>query len=124
MTPLRDRRRFTSRILTALAAAVLAVTVSCGGKSASEHRVVEIVVPPGTQDRLDRGELVNVMPAKLEFRVGDTIRVRNDDDAVQYAGPYRIEAGQQFELTYGAAGRYGGYCNLSGGDAYEIVIKE
>jgi hypothetical protein len=84
--------------------------------------VVEIVVPVGTQDRLDRGEVVSVMPAKLEFRVGDTLRIRNDDRADQYVGPYFVKAGKEFELQFGAPGRYEGLCDLSGGSSYEIVI--
>jgi hypothetical protein len=109
--------------------AVLASTLlfaACGGddSSGAKPKVVEIIVPAGTQDKLDRGEIVDVMPALLEFRVGDTLRVRNDDSHVQYAGPYRVLPGEQFELEYGAPGRYGGLCDLSGNARYEIVITE
>ncbi|MGD9997796.1 MAG: hypothetical protein AB7R77_17015 [Ilumatobacteraceae bacterium] len=96
---------------------------ACGDSTNRTPKVVEIVVPAGTQDRLDRGETVDVMPAKLEFRVGDTLRIRNDDRADQYVGPYFVVAGDQFELTFGSAGRYEGLCNLSGGASYEIVIS-
>jgi hypothetical protein len=96
---------------------------SCGGDEANtEPQVVDIVVPAGTQDRLDRGEPVDVMPARLEFRVGDTLRIRNDDRVDQYVGPYLVRAGEQFELTYGAPGHYQGLCTLSGNAGYEIVI--
>ena len=100
-------------------------TASCSGGGASgPQKVVEIVVPAGTQDKLNRGELVDVMPAELYFRVGDVIRIRNDDSVDQYAGPYLVQAGQQFELKFGAPGKYGGLCNLSGGSTYMIVITE
>ncbi len=101
--------------------------VSCGGSNGASDKaskVVEIVIPAGTQDKLNRGELVDVMPAELTFRVGDIIRIRNDDTADQYAGPYLVQAGQQFELKFGAPGRYGGLCNLSGGATYSLVITE
>ncbi len=114
-----------------LARAVLIATlaftaVACGGNepTGATPKVVEIIVPAGTQAKLDRGEIVDVMPAKLEFRVGDVLRVRNDDSFVQYAGPYRVQAGEQFELQFGSPGRYGGLCDLSGGATYEIVITE
>ncbi|MEP7112015.1 MAG: hypothetical protein ABI862_02010 [Ilumatobacteraceae bacterium] len=105
----------------------LAMTAaSCGGDGGAKApaQVVEIVVPAGTQAKLDRGELVDVMPAELHFKVGDVLRIRNDDSAPQFVGPYRVEAGAQFELTYGAPGQYGGLCNLAGGAGYKFVITE
>ena len=128
VTQPRDIRQLTMRNLVGavLIATLALAAVACGsdGSSGSSPKVVEIVVPAGTQAKLDRGEIVDVMPAKLEFRVGDTLRVRNDDSFVQYAGPYRVQAGEQFELQFGSPGRYGGLCDLSGGSTYEIVITE
>jgi hypothetical protein len=128
VTRLRDiSRPSVRRLAAAVVIALSAITaVSCGsdGSSGDSPKVVEIIVPAGTQDKLNRGEIVDVMPALLEFRVGDTLRVRNDDSHVQYAGPYRVLPGEQFELEYGAPGRYGGQCDLSGNARYEIVITE
>ncbi len=129
--PVRRRRDVSRATMSKLAGAVLialfaVAAVSCGGDASSgaKPKVVDIIVPPGTQDKLDRGELVNVMPALLEFRVGDTLRVRNDDSNVQFAGPYRVRPGEQFELKFGAPGRFAGLCELSGGARYEIIITE
>ncbi|HEY7625922.1 MAG TPA: hypothetical protein VH761_02600 [Ilumatobacteraceae bacterium] len=119
-------RDTTQRVLRALTigliAAVAVVPASCGGGSGGKGKVVEIVVPAGTQDKLDRGEIVDIMPAELYFRIGDVLRIRNNDRAAQYVGPYVVQAGEQFELKYGATGSYGGLCNLSGGNTYKIVI--
>jgi hypothetical protein len=115
------------RLLVVVAMALVCVAAtSCGSDDAAKvaPKVVELVVPAGTQARLDKGETVEVMPAKLEFRVGDTLRIRNDDVADQYMGPYLVLAGQQFELRFGAPGRYAGLCSLSGGSSYEIVITK
>lgn len=86
--------------------------------------MVEIVVPLGTGERLDRGEKVELMPPELNLRVGDTIRIRNEDVVFQEVGPYFVAAGQEFELTYGAPGRYEGICPLSGNQPYVITITE
>jgi plastocyanin len=117
------------RALVAALAAVVAVTAvaGCGGDggdSGDEGRVVEIVVPLGTQERLDRGEDVVVMPAELRFEVGDTLRIRNDDVVDHPVGPYKVSAGQEFEMRYGAPGHYVGMCPLTEGKTYEIVITE
>ena len=101
----------------------MTAATGCGGGD-EEGRVVEIVVPLGTQERLDRGEDVVVMPAVLRFEVGDTLLIRNEDVADQSVGPYEVRAGQEFELRYGAPGRYEGMCPLTEGKTYEIVITE
>lgn len=104
-----------------LAAALL---VLLGSGCGSSGEVIEIVVPLGTGERLDRGEVVELMPAELNLKVGDTIRIRNDDVVFQEVGPYFVAAGQEFELTYGAPGRYEGICPLSGNQPYVINITE
>ena len=124
--PERARRAIRALTIALLIPALAIALSSCSGGGTGSHKsqVVEIIIPPGTQAKLDRGELVNVMPANLSFRIGDVLRVRNDDTADQYAGPYLVQAKTQFELKYGATGRYGGLCNLSGGSSYTIIITE
>lgn len=89
-----------------------------------QAQTVEVVVPAGTQDRLDAGETVDVMPARIELRVGDTLLLRNEDDVDQTVGPYFVAAGRILSLTYSVPGRYEGYCPLSGSDGYEIVVVD
>lgn len=101
-----------------------ALALAARGGDEREPQVTEIVVPRGTQERLDRGETVTVMPSVLRFRVGDTLRIRNDDVVDQSVGPYLVPAGEQFELRYGKPGRYEGLCPLSEGSTYEIVVTE
>jgi hypothetical protein len=93
---------------------------------ASDHQpqTVEIVVPAGTQQRLEAGESVDVMPALLEMRVGDTLLIRNEDSVDQAVGPYFVAARDELRFTYGSPGRYEGYCPLSQGERYEIVVEE
>ncbi len=109
--------------------AVLAVTIACivtaGACSGTrEPQTISIVIPAGTQDRLDAGEKVEIMPSRLEFHVGDTLHIRNDDDVTQSIGPYLVKAGQDFRLLYGSPGVFEGYCPLSEGERYEIVVKK
>jgi plastocyanin len=105
-----------------LALAVVAILIAAQLGSTHRGLVVEIVVPAGTQARLDRGETVDVMPARLELHVGDTLRIENRDQVAQAVGPYLVHAGDVFEITYGAPGNYRGFCSLSGGDGYELIV--
>jgi hypothetical protein len=62
------------------------------------------------------------MPSELQLRVGDVLRIRNEDRVDQPVGPYLVAAGEQFELRYGKPGRYEGYCPLSEDGRYRIII--
>jgi hypothetical protein len=118
-----SKRRRPSALLVGVLVVVglLAVLVgSLGGLP--RGRLVEIIVPEGTQARLDRGESVSVMPALLELHVGDRLRIDNRDVADQLVGPYFVRTGEVVEISYGAPGRYEGMCALSGGQRYELII--
>lgn len=99
------------------------VWIAVNGDQPREPVTIEIVVPAGTQDRMDAGEKVVVMPTRLEFRVGDMIHIVNEDDVRQSVGPYVLDAGKDMILQYGAPGVYEGYCPLSEGERYEIVVR-
>jgi hypothetical protein len=117
-----------SRAPGRLALVVLVLVLGLGsaacGDTDGRTTTRELVVPAGTMERLSRGEDVTVMPSVMRFGVGDTLRIRNDDAVAQDVGPYRVEAGAEFEVTFGSAGRFEGFCPLSEGDRYEIVITE
>lgn len=86
-------------------------------------RTVDIVVPPGTQRRLQAGEKVEIMPATLKLRVGDTLHIRNDDYADQVVGPYTVKGKSEMRMTYGVAGTYQGFCAVSPGEQFLIVVE-
>lgn len=103
----------------ALGPLVLALAlVACG----PAPEVMELVVPPGTRALLAAGERVDVMPAEITLRVGDTLRIRNDDSSRHAVGPYVVQAGETVDVTYGEPGRFEGMCSLSGGSTYVIEI--
>ncbi len=132
MTPLPDllfdlrsrrQRSGTWLVLTLLLAVGLGSGLTACGDDGPEPRTIEIVVPAGTSERLAAGEKVVVMPPRLEFTVGDQIRIRNEDSVEQSVGPYLVQAGQELLLKYGKEGTYEGYCPLTEGERYEIVVK-
>ena len=111
------------RLVLAALAVLFAAGFLHGCGDDDPPRTVEVVVPAGTQERLDAGEPVVVMPARIDLQVGDTLRIRNDDEVDQTVGPYFVSAGGEIELTYSVPGRYEGYCPLSEGERYEIVVE-
>lgn len=105
--------------------AILGLTgTACGDAGESQPRVYEFVVPEGTQANLDSGQDVVIMPSRIELQIGDTLRIRNEDVVAQTVGPYWVPPRKEFEITYGSPGRYEGFCPLSKGSRYEIVVTE
>lgn len=86
-------------------------------------RTTEVVIPAGTQARVDAGEDVVVMPAKLRLRVGDTLLIRNEDSVDQTVGAYFVKAGKELRLAFGVPGTFESYCAFSKGNRYEIVVE-
>ena len=120
----RDRSGRPRRALSAAIAVLVLVTTACGATGTPDTTVQEIVVPRGTMEKLEQGEEVAVMPTELRFEVGDSLRIRNEDVVAQAVGPYRVAAGDEFEITFGSPGRFEGVCPLAEGERYEIVITE
>jgi hypothetical protein len=121
---LSHRDRGARLLVLLVVAAVCAALIGACGADDRAPQTIEIVVPAGTQERLDRGETVEIMPARLELRVGDTLVIRNEDAVAQSVGPYSVPAHGETRLTYGSPGRFEGYCPLSEGQRYEIIVED
>jgi hypothetical protein len=83
---------------------------------------LEFVVPAGTAGRLVRGERVSIVPRELRVRVGDTIRIRNDDTVSQVVGPFYVRAGETLTHRFVSPGRLVGACDLHPSGKLAIVI--
>ncbi|MCZ7526367.1 MAG: hypothetical protein M5U14_08345 [Acidimicrobiia bacterium] len=111
-------------------AVVLAGLVAAGllvawpALSPHEAEVHAYDVPPGTGDRLDRGEDVELFPARLEVRVGDTLRITNRDDREHLVGPFSVGAGETLEQTFRQTGVFEGICTLHPSGNVKIVVVD
>jgi hypothetical protein len=88
---------------------------------AVEH---EYVVPLGTGDRIDAGEEVEIVPRKLEVKVGDSIRIVNDDVQGVNVGIFWVPAGRTATMEFTTPGTLTGECDVHPDGAFTIeVIK-
>ena len=120
-----SRRRPASRWLAAIAAggalliALAVVVVQLTGGS----ETISIVVPAGTQARIDAGEEIELIPALLEVERGDRIVVVNNDDSSHQVGPYVVGPNQTIEQQFTYAGRIEGICTLHPSGEVAIVVR-
>lgn len=84
----------------------------------------DYVIPAGTQDAKLRGELVEIMPASLDVSVGESIRIRNDDDAGAMVGIFYVGAGEEVSMRFTTPGTLSGACDVSPEGTFTINVSE
>ena len=120
-------KQLTSRF--ARAVTVLALVMAIGGCAGSETStpsttgsVYEVVVPSGTYESTMRGELVDLLPAVLDVKVGDTFVVVNQDKFTHTIGPFTVRPGETLRHVWLTPDTILGECSLLMGDAVTINV--
>lgn len=80
------------------------------------------VVPAGTAAKLAAGERLDLMPARLDVRVGDSLVIENRDTKAQQVGPYLVGAGQTLRQRFEDPGTIRGTCTVNGAGTVTIVV--
>lgn len=124
------------QVFTALLVGGLAlVSVGCvGGERADkvetnplnpgDPTTYEYTVPFGTGNRLDSGEVVEIMPQKLAVKVGESIRINNDDTRDFMIGPFFVTAGQTLAMRFTHPGTLSGICLVNPEGEFVIEVTE
>jgi hypothetical protein len=73
---------------------------------------ITLTVPAGTAGRVVAGEDSPSIPSSLEFVVGDTLVVVNEDSVSHQLGPIWVPAGSTGRLTIGQANAYSFACTF------------
>lgn len=126
-----NRRAF---LRAAVACAVAIVLVACGDErtgevrtsqlSSADQATYEFVVPFGTGNRLDGGEVIELMPAELNVKVGESIRILNRDTRDYMIGPFFVTAGQSLAMKFTHPGELSGVCVVGAGGEFVINVTE
>ena len=113
--------------MTALVRAIVAVglglaLVACGSDDDAEPATeaietidiatYEFVIPVGAGEALDAGTPLEILPAELEVRVGETIRIVNDDDRGHSVGPFFVGANETLTQRFSSPGEFVGVCTV------------
>jgi plastocyanin len=107
-------------LLLAVAAGFLVVMVSRSPDDrAGEYRVD---IPAGTADRVDRGEMVELIPADLQLRKGSTFVVVNEDTRMHEVGPFTVRAGETLRYQFDDYGTFVGTCTVHPSGQVSITI--
>ncbi|MEK7424634.1 MAG: hypothetical protein AAB131_12450 [Actinomycetota bacterium] len=128
------RSRRVTLVTTALAAVLTAAACAggSGGPTASATPVTtvpgpydyEYVIPEGTAYLISAGEDPGVMPASLDVRLGETIRIVNDDVQSHTIGTFYVLAGTTLTYRFAAAGVFEGVCSTNPTDTFILTVTE
>jgi hypothetical protein len=95
-----------------LGAAISEIAFQLLRETSRPPQEIELVIPAGTADRVQRGEDSPGVPEAMEFVVGDTLIVRNQDQVDHQLGPLWIPAGSSARLELTAIDQYAYSCSF------------
>ncbi|MEZ5098838.1 MAG: hypothetical protein R3C15_03360 [Thermoleophilia bacterium] len=80
-------------------------------------------IPAGTGTRLDAGEDVELLPARIDARVGEVIRIVNRDDRGYLLGPFYVGPNETLSQQFTSAGTFQGACQVHPSGQLELVVS-
>lgn len=84
----------------------------------------EYVIPSGTGAMLDSGARPAVFPTSLDVKVGETIRIVNNDDRGHTMGTFYVLANSTLAYRFTTAGTFIGDCSLNPGEEFVLTVRE
>lgn len=129
-------RRVPVRAVLLATIAVSMVASACGGSSTPpvpELQVVDsdsadydydYVIPFGTGRRLDGGEDVEIVPAELNVKVGERIRIVNEDVRGAAVGIFWVPAERTVAMEFTTPGTLTGECDVHPSGVFTINVTE
>ena len=87
-------------------------------------KVIELVIPDGTAEKVARGETPPTIPDSMTFVVGDTLLVKNNDRSAHELGPLWIPAGTSASLHLDVVQSYAYSCSFQPGQYFGLDVHE
>lgn len=82
------------------------------------------VITAGTAERLANGEEVEIIPANLDVRVGEVIRVVNEDAEGHFVGIFYVGAGETVTQRFASPGEFEGNCTVHPSGQLVLTVRE
>lgn len=79
-------------------------------------------IPPGAGEALDAGTPLEILPAELRAKVGESIEIVNDDDRGHLVGPWFVGAGETLRQEFTSPGEFIGICTVHPSGEIKVII--
>lgn len=83
----------------------------------------DYLIPAGTGARLDAGERIEIIPAELNVRVGDVLRIVNEDERGHVIGAFYVAAGETLTQTFSSPGELSGECSVHPSGSFVLTVS-
>ncbi len=108
-------------VLAALVAASATGNVACssdeagpgfGTETDGSEATYAYTIPVGAGEALDAGTPLEILPATLDVKVGETIEIVNLDDRGHNVGPWFVGANETLRQSFTSPGTFEGVCTV------------
>jgi len=97
--------------------------IQISGADEATEFAYDFLIPPGTADRIAAGELVEILPAELEVKVGEALRIVNEDSEDHVVGVFFVAAGETLTQRFSTEGILEGACSVHPSGAFTLRVE-
>ena len=80
-------------------------------------------IPAGTGERISAGEEIEILPAELDVRVGEVIRIINEDSESHVVGIFHVGANETMTQRFMSEGEFSGACSVHPSRQFTLRIS-
>ncbi len=82
------------------------------------------VIPEGAGEAFDQGTPLDILPAELDVKVGETIEIVNRDDRGHLIGPFYVGPLETLRQRFARTGEYVGVCSVHPSGEITVQVSE
>jgi plastocyanin len=83
----------------------------------------DFLIPPGTAGRIAAGQTVEIVPAELVVKIGDAIRIVNNDSEDHVVGVFFVASGETLTQRFNSEGVLEGECSVHPSGAFTLRVE-
>lgn len=110
----------TRRLVAAIATAIVLLSSACSaddsnltfGDGSLQEPDYSFTIPFGSGEQIDAGVPVEILPARLDVKVGEVIHINNEDDRGHLVGPFFVGPNEELSQRFASVGELVGECSV------------
>jgi plastocyanin len=83
----------------------------------------DVTIPPGTAGRIAAGEQIEIVPAELVLKVGEAVRIVNNDSADHVVGVFFVASGETLTQRFNSEGVFSGECSVHPSGSFTLRVE-
>lgn len=97
--------------------------IEISGAEDADAYAYAYTIPPGTAGRIAAGQVVEIVPAELVVKVGEAIRIVNNDSEDHIVGVFFVASGETLTQRFNSEGVLEGECSVHPSGAFTLRVE-